>query len=105
MSKVKKVNQVESVKEDQVVPESHICPDCNKSFKTKSALKVHVKTHDDMHQKSDELTKVIQTEKQEKDAVALNLKQTKVELQKIKDRLQAIKLDIEEQIHAIDLLC
>ncbi len=98
MSNVKSTKVVKDV-------ESHVCSDCNKSFKTKASLKVHIKTHNDMHQKSDELTKVIQTEKQEKDAANLNLKQTKVELQKIKDKLQTIKLDIEEQIRSIDLLC
>ncbi len=71
------------------------CPDCGKICKTKASLKLHMKSHQDMHQKEEELTKVFATEKQ-------NV------LLEVLSQLEKLKIDtnnkIQEQIDRIQSL-
>ena len=70
------------------------CIDCGKICKTSAALKLHNKSHDDMHKKSDELQKVIKEEHNKSNKEIELLKNQIIELLKenkeCKDKIQSI---------------
>jgi len=66
------------------------CPDCNKVCKTKAALTLHYKSHQDMHQKEEQLTKVMEEEK----------KSTQQQLKEVVQQLEQLKIDISSRIQA-----
>lgn len=78
-----------------------ICPDCNKVCKTKASLKLHSKSHQDMHEKETQLNKVIAEDKKV-------ITTTNDALKEVLSQLERLKLDttnrIQEQIDRIQSL-
>ena len=70
---------------------SFICPDCSKSCKTKGSLKLHMKSHQDMHEKEKECNVVI--EQKTKECVDM-----KTQLKQIYSQLEQFKIDMNHKI-------
>ncbi len=69
------------------------CKDCGKICKTKTALKIHIKSHSDMHQKEEELNKVIDKEKQ-------TMTDMKEQVKDIINQLEQLKIETNGRIEA-----
>jgi TolA-binding protein len=67
------------------------CSDCGKVCKTKGSLKLHMKSHEDMHQKEEELNKVIHKEKE-------TLTNTKDQIKEIIQQLEQLKVETNDRI-------
>lgn len=71
--------------------EVHKCNDCGKICKTKAALKMHIKSHDDMHKKEEEMNKVLDKEKQ-------NVSGIKDQIKDVINQLEQLKVETNERI-------
>ena len=71
-----------------------VCPDCNKVCKTKSALKIHQKSHADMHVVSNELNQVINSKDKSIEQLILENNNLQVENNKLKLEIERLNKSI-----------